>query len=304
MCQTILIGIPSQFCVFSGGTVKISPSVVREQVVFRKGVTMNFLIRTSLYMALCLSFCMSASQLHGQVIYTITGFANNFPSGPIGEVLRAPEVGVNEMYIADFEIDLSVVDGNPSPDNGEYTGAILSSSIEFSGGYRSEVDFSGGDIVVSREGDTVGGGVAFLHPLRDSAPLDDLSGVGVIIVSDQNTPFASDALPTDLATEFDSSPENSTFVLFEPTGQVIGLSNVELDSVFQPMVFSVSIAPDFEQVLLGDVDRSGFVDFLDVSPFIALLSSGEFQAEADIDQSGEVDFLDISPFIGILAGSN
>ena len=182
----------------------------------------------------------------------------------------------------------------------------MSCSIEFSGGYRSEVDFAGGDIVVSREGDggVVGGAIAFLSPLHDSAPLDDLSGVGVIIVSDQNTSFASDALPTDLATEFDSSPENSTFVLFEPTGLVAGTSNVEVDSEFQPMVFSVSISSDFEPVLLGDVDRSGFVDFLDVSPFIALLSSGEFQAEGDIDQSGEVDFLDISPFIGVLTDSN
>ena len=94
---------------------------------------MNFLIRTSLYMALCLSFCMSASQLHGQVIYTITGFANNLGSS----LLNSPEVGENEMYIADFEIDLSVVDGDSSPDRGQYTGAILSSSIEFSGGYLS-----------------------------------------------------------------------------------------------------------------------------------------------------------------------
>ena len=177
----------------------------------------------------------------------------------------------------------------------------MSSSIEFSGGYRSEVDFAGGDIAVFREGDTGGGGVAFLHPSLDS---DDVNGTGITIVSDQNTPFASDALPTDLATEFDSSPEDSTFVLFEPTGQVLGTSNVEVDSVFQPMVFSVSISSDFEPVLLGDVDRSGFVDFSDVSSFIALMSSGEFQAEADIDQNGEVNFSDVSPFIGILTGSN
>ena len=54
--------------------------------------------------------------------------------------------------------------------------------------------------------------------------------------------------------------------------------------------------------LLGDVDLSGVVNFLDIGPFILLLSTGEFQAEADIDQSGTVDFLDISPFIAILAG--
>ena len=54
--------------------------------------------------------------------------------------------------------------------------------------------------------------------------------------------------------------------------------------------------------LLGDVNRDGTVDFLDIGPFILLLSTGEFQAEADIDQSGAVDFSDVSPFIALLAG--
>ena len=54
-------------------------------------------------------------------------------------------------------------------------------------------------------------------------------------------------------------------------------------------------------VLLGDVNQDGVVDFLDISPFIVVLSTGGFQAEADIDQNGVVDFLDISPFITIIA---
>ena len=53
--------------------------------------------------------------------------------------------------------------------------------------------------------------------------------------------------------------------------------------------------------LLGDVNLDGAVDFLDISPFILVLSTGGFQAEADIDQNGAVDFLDISPFISILS---
>ena len=53
--------------------------------------------------------------------------------------------------------------------------------------------------------------------------------------------------------------------------------------------------------LLGDVNRDGTVDFLDIGPFIALLSSGTFQLEADIDGSGVVDFLDIGPFISLLS---
>ena len=54
--------------------------------------------------------------------------------------------------------------------------------------------------------------------------------------------------------------------------------------------------------LLGDINLDGSVDFLDISPFIAILSANGFQVEADINDDGSVDFLDISPFIGILGG--
>lgn len=55
--------------------------------------------------------------------------------------------------------------------------------------------------------------------------------------------------------------------------------------------------------LLGDVDLSGTVDFLDINPFIGVLSSNGFQCEADCDEDGMVTFLDIQAFIDILAGN-
>ena len=55
--------------------------------------------------------------------------------------------------------------------------------------------------------------------------------------------------------------------------------------------------------LKGDVDLDGSVTFLDINPFIQVLSSNGFQAEADCDCDGDVDFLDIQPFIDILAGN-
>ena len=54
--------------------------------------------------------------------------------------------------------------------------------------------------------------------------------------------------------------------------------------------------------LLGDVNLDGAVSFLDISPFISVLSATTYQAEADMDQNGIVDFLDISPFIAVLGG--
>ena len=56
-------------------------------------------------------------------------------------------------------------------------------------------------------------------------------------------------------------------------------------------------------VLLGDVNLDGTVNFLDISPFILVLSGATFQAEADCDESGVVNFLDIASFIAILSGS-
>ena len=55
-------------------------------------------------------------------------------------------------------------------------------------------------------------------------------------------------------------------------------------------------------VLKGDVNRDNVLNFLDISPFIVLLSSGGFQVEADCDQNGVLNFLDISPFIAALSG--
>ena len=62
---------------------------------------------------------------------------------------------------------------------------------------------------------------------------------------------------------------------------------------------------------LGDVNLSGTVennftdgvDFFDIAPFIAVLTSGQYQFEADCNLDGVADFADIAPFIEILAGA-
>jgi hypothetical protein len=100
-----------------------------------------------------------------------------------------------------------------------------------------------------------------------------------------------------LSQTFDAAWTDGGFVQFgfnNLVGQYHG-SGVFYDSVS----FSNAAGP----VLLGDVDLSGTVDFLDITPFIGVLSGGTFQAEADCDGSGSVTFLDITPFIGILSGS-
>jgi len=52
--------------------------------------------------------------------------------------------------------------------------------------------------------------------------------------------------------------------------------------------------------VLGDVNLDGAVTFADIPSFIAVLSAGDFQAEADCNEDGAVDFGDIPAFIAIL----
>ena len=59
----------------------------------------------------------------------------------------------------------------------------------------------------------------------------------------------------------------------------------------------VSPEPEFT---LGDCNRDGAVNFLDISPFISILTVGEYQVEADMNEDGVVNFLDISLFINLL----
>ena len=254
---------------------------------FKQGVTMNYLIRTCLCMTLSLAFCLLVGQVNGQTaIYRVTGNTGDLNLGAI------PEVGSNETFVATFEIDLSVPDVALSSDNqGQYPGAILSSSIVFEGGYVSQVDFSGGTVVVVRD---LGGGGIFL---LDTADTEIADGLGQIIVYQLDESFDSDALLSDPATQFDGAPE-SLFNLFEPTGTLLAFSDADLGPSASPLSFSVSLAEP--ETLLGDVDLSEEVNFSDIPPFITCLISGEYQTEADIDQNGEVGFSDIPPFIETL----
>ncbi len=53
---------------------------------------------------------------------------------------------------------------------------------------------------------------------------------------------------------------------------------------------------------MGDVDGDGFVNLLDVAPFIDLLASGDYNPLADGNSDGEVNLLDVQPFVDLLAG--
>ena len=49
--------------------------------------------------------------------------------------------------------------------------------------------------------------------------------------------------------------------------------------------------------VIGDVDLDGEVTFLDIRPFIDVLTRGDYQFEADVDRNGVIDFFDVAPLI-------
>ena len=107
-------------------------------------------------------------------------------------------------------------------------------------------------------------------------------------------------------------PQQVTFLPGQRSVDVTAtiLSDVDLDSEIALLVSPtangtennvgawVRIAADS---LLGDANQNGSVDFLDISPFIGLLASNTYLAQADCNQDGVLNFLDIAPFITILA---
>ena len=94
---------------------------------------------------------------------------------------------------------------------------------------------------------------------------------------------------------FAGTSANITEIRITSFGQVYGgyFDNIQV----------AGVVTDVVDVLKGDVDLSGEVNFFDIAPFIVVLSEGGDQAQADCDCDGDVDFFDIQPFINILAGN-
>ena len=80
----------------------------------------------------------------------------------------------------------------------------------------------------------------------------------------------------------DAEPATLTLGLFRPGAQT-------------EMVIELA-----DPALPGDVNQDGEVNLLDVSPFIGLLNSGDYQKEADVNGDGVVNLLDVQPFIDLL----
>ena len=196
------------------------------------------------------------------------------------------------------------------------SGGTISDSLEVNAG--SEVNISGGtlrDIVARGSMNISGGNIERLFQANSGSvitvsggSIDAIAASGGSQVNLIGREFFVDGQEIDTLVEgeaFTVTDRNVTLTGLLADGQPFSFA---LNTSFSASGFASSSATltvtlDTTGILLGDVDRDGVVDFLDIPPFIDLITEGELQAEGDIDQSGAVDFLDIFPFVMILTNS-
>ena len=118
-------------------------------------------------------------------------------------------------------------------------------------------------------------------------------GFSSISLAEGETSFNADALENNVLV-FGVNDFNNLSGSFLSATPTTVLSDPSGENTIQ-FVLAVS------DVLLGDVNQDGVLNFEDIGPFIEALANGAaFSPDADIDQNGEVNFLDVFPFILIL----
>jgi len=140
--------------------------------------------------------------------------------------------------------------------------------------------FTGGDLFI-QELDLAG----LLTPSPEQFTVNDIVIDNVNVNTRDEFSFVTDANPDGM---------------FLEAGETLRLAATNGSIALQGLTVEV-VTDDPPIDLICDVNRDGVVDFLDIAPFILVLSLGEFQVEADCNQDGVVDFLDIAPFILILS---
>ena len=110
---------------------------------------------------------------------------------------------------------------------------------------------------------------------------------------------SADLLTVNLLIDRSTAVAGDFEIFLNPNGQnvVVTASNNQQPFEFTAGTLSIEDSPQFP---LGDINRNGVVDFLDIGPFISVLTASGFQLEADINQDQLVNFLDIAPFISLL----
>ena len=245
----------------------------------------------------------SESQIGGEVNVRGGTLGARFMAGSGSEVnISSGSVGSSLQALSGSLINIS--------------GGNVSDSLEVSAG--SEVNISGGtlrDIVARGSMNISGGNIERLFQANSGSvitvsggSIDAIAASGGSQVNLIGREFFVDGQELDTLVPgeaFTVTDRNVTLTGLLADGQPFSfaLNTSFSTSGFASSSATLTVTLDTTGILLGDVDRDGVVDFLDIPPFIDLITEGELQAEGDIDQSGAVDFLDIFPFVMILTNS-
>lgn len=225
-----------------------------------------------------LGFALSTSPVTAQVFDTVI----NIPPDPdIGDFGSVGGDGLTTQ--------LNISDGGSV---GEGLWALAGSEVNISGGIIGDFFSAREDSVVNISGCTF----SFEFEARadstvnifgrdfvlDGAPLDSLTVDSAFTIVDRDVTLSG------------TLADGSAF-------SIALNSDFSFGDFFSPeATLTVTLVPP--TFILGDVNQDEVVNFLDINPFITVLSTSGFIEQADCNQDGEVTFLDINPFILILAG--
>ena len=197
--------------------------------------------------------------------------------------------------------------GQTAPRAPELVSDVLASCLTFGTTTATNIDVFDGAIVFG------GPTVFFPHligfPISDQSdsivtPLSEYLEINVDISSsptsvsiglaEGETVFNADALANNVIVFQQNSFNGLGSSSFLSTTPTTVLSDPSGDNTIQ----FVLAAPE---IILGDANQDGVVNFSDIIPFIYAIAGGNvFNPQADVDQNGAVEFSDIPVFVRIL----
>lgn len=259
------------------------------------------------------------------------GFSVSLGTARGGELLFTNDIqfGTILSFSVNASADMSLVDAellepvlavafHPSPDGrflystaGSSTNRILTHAIEANGELTALPDFftpSGAPnfLTMNEEGTILvvcHGADETVHTFLRDTVTGDLTGSGFFVDIDGPTTNARDPeMLGDILFVLDqyNSDNGERGVLTYQIGEDGSFKQLggNVDTMGSPV--SQEIWPG---IVLGDINGDGAVDLLDVSPFVAALTDGQYIPAADINCDGSLSLLDVPPFIDLLTGN-
>ena len=297
-----------QRLLFLGGLflIAIWPTVVRAQILLQNGQE----VLSSISAGATATFEFAVDDAAGTVIVSVGETGVDLVAEPVIQVFAPDEtlVTLNGNGPSGAGVQFSPAQ------TGRYTAVVRDESNDEAMQFRIRVLVASEETTLIDDRDAApanGQEIMSSFPLGTFAVFPfQVNAAGTVIVSVGETGVDLIAEPIIQVFAPDGSPAttirtgaNGVGVQFSPaqTGRYTAVVRDESnDEAMQFRIVATGIS-DFLDPLLGDVNVDGIVNFLDISPFISVLSDDVFQAEADTNEDGEVNFLDISPFIAILS---